>query len=132
MTQATITESDLEQFNGTLDYHKHLFGGYYTDGVHFLAMKAKAYWLVDAVFSWLTKPAVRREEFQVWTLERKAGDAESGYNATLTAEDGNGMRIARQHIWYTDFPLASVKLYLERGSVDGITPAWVLMLPGER
>jgi hypothetical protein len=125
MTQVAITAEELEQFSGTMDYHRHPFGGYYTDGVAFLAERAGAYWLVDAIFSWLHK--TKCEEFQVWLLERGKGDS-----AMLVGEDGNGKVIGRQRIGYTDFPLASVKLYLERGSVDGVTPAWVLMLPGER
>ena len=119
-----ITEADLGQFCGTTTYYSHPFGGYYTDGVHFLAERAGAYWLIDAIFSWL--PKTRKEEFQVWELVHG-----NGGGAMLTAEDGNGHVIARQRIGYTDFPMPSVKLYLQRGSIDGEHPAWVLMLPSE-
>lgn len=108
-----LTEAELRQFSGTEQYHKHLFGSVYTDGVKYVADKAGAYWLVDAVFS-----HARKEPFQVWTLvvydDRSA--------CLEMAEDvGTPVRVS-QFIPYTDFPLKAIKFYVADG---------VLMLPSE-
>jgi hypothetical protein len=47
------------------------------------------------------------------------------------ADDGNEHELVRQEIEYTDFPLEAVTLYLVYGSLDGVTPCWILMLPNE-
>ena len=50
--ETTISESDLSQFIGTENYYRHWTGhGVYTDGVKYLAEKAGAYWLIDAILS---------------------------------------------------------------------------------
>ncbi len=93
-----------------------------TEGAVFLAENAKAWWLTDAIASYLTQPRVQREEFQVWTLRLD----DSKRTATLTLTDGNGdTAIVTQEIAFTDFPLDEVTLWLVRGE------AWTLMLPGE-
>jgi len=105
--------SDLEQFIGTEYYHKHWFGGMYTDGVQHLAEKAGCYWLIDAIFSY-----TRAEPFQIWEL-----DVKSDKTALLTMkeDDGQDARV-RQEIKFTDFPEGKMKLYVENG---------ILMLPSE-
>ena len=42
--------------------------------------------------------------------------------AIVTADDGNGNKLATQRIAFTDFPLAEIKLYVSDG---------VIMLPTE-
>jgi len=37
-----------------------------------------------------------------------------------------------QDIAFTDFPLDEVELWVEMGSIDGVNPAYVAMLPSER
>lgn len=88
-----------------------------TEGAKYVADKGGAYWLLDAVASWQTNPKVRKEEFQVWELKKIDGN-----EAILTAEDGNGKRIARQKIPYTDFPLNQIKLFYRDN---------IIMLPTE-
>lgn len=58
--------SELGMFTGTEQYHKlSLFGKFLcTDGVKFVADEGKAYWLIDAIASYM-----RKEEFQVWELK---------------------------------------------------------------
>jgi hypothetical protein len=102
--ETKITESDLGQFIGTVNYYRHWLGGRHTDGVQYLAEKAGAHWLVDAVFSHR-----RRESFQIWTLKKNADDN----GAVLTMQEDSGERAkVRQKIPYTDFPLDQIKLYL--------------------
>jgi hypothetical protein len=114
-------EADLAQFCGTETHWRHRTSRLtYTDGVKFLAEKAGAFWLIDLVASHQTA-RLRREEFQIWTL---AVDRDKRPMAVATCQaDTNATVLVRQEIEYTDFPLPSVKLYLEDR---------VLMLPGER
>ena len=107
-----LTKNDLTQFTGTENYYKHWLGIVYTDGVKYLAEKAQAYWLIDAIASYR-----RSEPFQIWSLDVK------GRQAVLTmVEDTGRPELVRQEIGYTDFPIDSIKLYL----IDK-----VLLLPSE-
>ena len=108
-----LTANELEQFTGTENYYRHAFGGKYTDGVAYLAEKAGAYWLLDAIFSYH-----RAEPFQVWKLERQVDNTWR----LLMSEDSDTPILVRQDIEYSDFPLAKVELWL----IDG-----VLILPSE-
>jgi len=105
----------LLQFTGTENYYKHWVGNYvYTDGVKFLADKAGAYWLIDAIFSYR-----RKEPFQVWEL---AVDTPRNKALLTMREDTKYPPKVRQEIPFTDFPLDYIKLYL----IDN-----VLLLPSE-
>ena len=106
--ETKITESDLSQFIGTVNYHRHWLGGVYTDGVQYLAEQVGAYWLIDAIFSYR-----RRESFQIWTLKKNADD--NGAVLTMQEDTGEPIKV-RQKIPYTDFPLDQISLYL----IDGV------------
>ena len=97
----TLAKSDLDQFTGTLQYYRHPLCRtlLFTEGVHFLAEKAGAFWLIDVVGSYQHK--LKQEPFQLWCLE-KAGDG-----AVVTCRrDTNEPELVRQEIEYTDFPFA--------------------------
>ena len=125
MTQPTTEKATAEQLEvelsmhiGSLERFRHWSGRFvYTPGVRHLAERAGAYWLIDLIASWQLDPNVKREEFQVWTL-----DVRPGRTATAVATDGNDTVLASQDIAYTDFPLACISLWLTDG---------VLLLPGE-
>ena len=103
---------NLNKFCGTENYYKHFTGGFYTDGVKYVAETAGAYWLLDAIFSY-----ARREPFQIWTLKLVGKEG-----ALLTMIEDAGMpEKVRQDIPYTDFP-ENIGFYL----VDN-----VLMLKSE-
>jgi hypothetical protein len=89
----------------------------YTEGIEYLADKAKAYWLIDLVASWRIDARIRNEPFIVWKLTVNADRT-----AVAVADDGDGRELARQVITWTDFPLDEVSLYLTDGT---------LLLPGE-
>ncbi len=111
-----LTEG-LAQCIGTDYHHKHQMTGFkYTDGVLYLAEKAKAHWLVDAIFSYM-----RKEPFQVWELEVTEGKSHRRAELTMR-EDTNRPLKVHQRIGLTDFPLDNVKLWLING---------VLILPSE-
>jgi hypothetical protein len=94
----------------------------FTQGVHVLAEKGGAYWLIDAIASHQTdKRLVRSQrlrEFQLWELKVKPDRS-----CTLTCRaDSNEAPVITQEIEYTDFPLDEITLYVEGD---------VLLLPSE-
>lgn len=115
----------LSQFASSDSLHSHpspLTEAFeYTDGVKFLADQAGAYWLLDLIASWQKR--ARRDsklrDFQLWEIRV---DTAKRRGVVICLRDA-GDEAFRQHLPLTDFPLPSVKLYLENG---------VLMLPSER
>ena len=52
-SQQPLTKADLAQFIGSEVLYKHpMFNIRYTEGVKYVAEKAGAYWLIEAVASW--------------------------------------------------------------------------------
>jgi hypothetical protein len=120
-TKNVITQSDLDQFTGTEQWHRHWLGKVtFTDGAKYLFDNAGAYWLLDEIVLEQSSRRVKAEEFQVWKLIREVGELKSG--ATLTCDDGDGHVVLTKRIPYTDFPLAEIKLYFTDG---------VILLPSE-
>ncbi len=120
------TLPDLHHFTGTENWWKYPYSRFtYTDGIKHVAEKAKAYWLLDVIFSHaanITKQERHNTDqrlFMVFNLKVNPDDS-----AVFTAEDGNGnvFDYARQEIGYTDFPAKSFKCYLTDN---------VCMLPSE-
>lgn len=111
----TNLQTNLEQFTGTESYHKVSMlpsAPVITDGVKYLIDQAQAYWLIDAVASYM-----RKEPFQVWKLVK------AGKGAVLTMqEDSSEPVLVTQKIEFTDFPLDSVDIWV----IDGVA-----LLPSE-
>jgi len=123
----TFTEADLEQFTGTEHYYRSslLFPGIvHTDGVQHIAQRSGA-WMIDVMVSHQTNPKVHNEEIQLW--EFQVND-QSECKAICTGEADEPLVI--QDIPYTDLPF-TVKFIFQLGSLDMVTPAWVIMLPSE-
>ena len=92
-----------------------------TDGVKVMAEICEAFWLVTDIMLCQTKQKLKKEPFQVWKLTLNPRNNTNG--AVLIAENGNGVKLARQEIGYTDFPLSEgIKLFFDSG---------ILMLPSE-
>jgi hypothetical protein len=137
--QAKIEEY-IANTHGTQDLHKQAFTGgrfVYTDGLEFIAETAGAYWLIDAIASHAAKRRLMADpmlrDFQIWVLKVNQETRE----AVLTCKAGTGCRAAvRQVIPYTDFPMAEIKFYVERGghhdAAGNIVSHLCLMLPEER
>jgi len=107
----TLTQSDLDQFIGSEEFFRHQLGMVYTQGVHFLAEQAGAFWLIDAIAS--HQPSLRRnsrlKDFQLWTLTVNAAEN----SAVLTCqEDSDLPAVVTQDIEFTDFPMPEIKLYV--------------------
>ena len=117
--EAAELRASLRTFTGTTEYYQHPSGMRFTDGVHFLAETAGAYWLLDLIASW--QPKVLRDpwlqEFQLWELFVR-----DDKSATLVCSRDSEDKAFQQEIEFTDFPLEYVKLYVERG---------VVLLPAE-
>jgi hypothetical protein len=107
-TKKLLDESELANFTGSENWYRHWLGKVlFTDGAKFVADHAGAYWLIDEIVLNQTRPKVRAEEFQCWTLrvdlEKRKG--------VLTCDDGNGNVVFTKRIEFTDFPLAEIKFY---------------------
>lgn len=110
-------EEDLAHFHGTEHWYRNFTGLLYTDGVQYLAEKAKAYWLIDLVGSY--QPTHRHVPFQFWELDVQL---EERKGVIKMSEDLGAPILVSQEIPYTDFPLKEIKLYC----IDN-----VLLLPSE-
>jgi hypothetical protein len=87
--------------------------------------------LIDAIASYqrdrrITGNRLLRD-LQFWELTVRDG---AGL-LTCVADAGLPPAIT-QAIAFTDFPLSEVRVWVERGSVDGVTEIMVAMLPSER
>lgn len=110
MTHANL-ESDLTQFIGTENYYKHPFTKtIFTDGVKYLADNAGAYWLIDYIaFKQIEDGELDLCEFQVWSLDA----IPNTHSAVITCTDGDYNVLLKETIDYTDFPIATMKLYYQ-------------------
>ncbi len=116
MATQTLTASDLAQFTGSENWYRHGLNRniLYTDGAQFVAESAGAYWLLDEIaLANAYNRSVKVEEFQVWTLTRN----KTGNGAMLTCGDGNGHTVYTKRIEYTNFPLDTIKLFCENGTI---------------
>ena len=123
-----FNESDLENFTGTMKYYRSslLFPDIvHTDGVQFVAERGGA-WMLDVIVSHQIKSAVHDQEFQVWEFLVK----EDGKCQVLCSDGETEAHLTKQDIPYTDLPF-DMKFFLQLGSLDLVTPAWVIMLPNE-
>lgn len=115
---------------GTEGYHKlSIFGNTAcTDGIKCMAESCGAFWLVDAIISHQSHHRAKKEEFQVWNFKF----VEDTNAAILECIGDNERVIVRQDIKYSEFPLREgITIYHTLGSLDGVTPRWVMMLPSE-
>jgi hypothetical protein len=122
MTAQEIQES-LNQFYGTTEWHRWsiLYRQFLlTDGAKFVAESCGAYWLMDLIASYQKRLLRAGQFFQVWKL------GTTGSKGVVTCEDGNGKRLVRQALAFTDFPLDEITLWAEW---DGQN--LVILLPSE-
>ncbi len=117
--------TQLAQFTGSTTFTRHGLVRYLlmTEGVAFLADRAAAHWLTDAIASYQHEALAQAEPFQAWSLMVDAATR----SALLTMTEGNSPTpIIQQEIEWTDFPLSEIALWCiaERDHR-------VLMLPSE-
>jgi hypothetical protein len=128
MSKPEFTESDLEQFIDTEKWYRHWTGRLlFTNGIHFL-VEHGAGWLVDAIASYQPSDVLQKgmnRDFQLREMNVYPEDHVPRAQLTCRA-DSDRPAVIVQDIEFTDFPLPSIKLYVERGE------ELVLMLPSER
>lgn len=135
-------EDELRQFYGSETIYRHRVPWlpsteclHYTEGVRYLAERAGAYWLLDAIQS--HQPSMRdaygnHARFQVWCLyvypdrscELHGGEdrTDAGVVCALTRAGSHVHRQVTQQIEYTDFPSCGIRLYVVNNTI---------MLPSE-
>lgn len=128
----TLTEADLRQFTGDLVRIRHPLNRkvIYTPGVKHVAEAGQAYWLIDAIASWIGSEEFqaaeqideRISEMHFWTFEKSWSNA-----GLLTARaDSPEQPFIVQPIDFTDFPLPRIDIW---AAYDG--SYWTLYLPSE-
>jgi hypothetical protein len=103
-TETTPERIDLSGFHGSETIYEWsvLFRTCrMTEGVLYLCRNAECFWFADLIGS--HQSSIRKnhglQEHQSWTIEKTAGSG-----CLVTCTDGNGKKLARQRIGYTDFP----------------------------
>lgn len=132
--KANAVRTYAAQCNGSEDFHRHALARrmVYTNGVRYVAETCGAWWLVDAIASYIaTTKAVQAEDFQVWTLHPKGAN---GVELVCTNGNDDSPKIASQDVGYSDFPreLLPFRFFCERGELEPGSMGFVLMLPEER
>lgn len=116
-----LSEGELSQFTGTSQYYQHPLGVLYTDGVHYMAERGGAYWLLDVIAIWQLHPRISQDpmlrQIQFWTLT-----VNDDRSAQLICERDSDDIVVTQRIPFTDFPLKTLRLYFQDG---------VILLPSE-
>jgi len=130
--QPTLTHEDLYRFTGDILRFEHSLNHQvvFTPGVLHVATFGQAFWLIDAIASYLTpvelKPHVEADqrigEMHFWQLTVK-----EDRTALLEARADSGCQpFIKQEIESTNFPLDSVDIW---AAADG--SRWTLYLPTE-
>jgi hypothetical protein len=128
----TLTAADLDQFTGDVVRFRHPLNRQviYTPGVKHVAEAGQAYWLIDAIASWIGSAEFQAAEqlderisyMHFWTFERSWSKA-----GQLTARaDSPDRPFIVQAIEFTDFPLPRIEIW---AAYDG--QFWTLYLPSE-
>jgi len=130
--QTTLTHDELRQFTGDLERYRHPFNRrvIFTPGVHHLAERAGAFWLIDLIASYYGSADMnqaiakdgRLASMQFWRL-----DVDDTGQAVASCSADSGERPAiTQVVPFTDFPLDHIDVW---SAFDG--EHWTLYLPSE-
>jgi hypothetical protein len=122
-----MTQDDLTQFIGTEKYYRWsaLFPNFLlTDGAHYVAEQAGAYWLMDAIASHLK--SYKDAGFAIVVFGKDATQEGGGFTLRIVDDIPSTKVYATQKIEYSDFPLDEIKLYV---IYDGTH--WTILLPSE-
>ena len=132
----SLAANDLNQFTGSLDWTRFnpvLFPKVIaSEGMMFVAEKAQAYWLLDAIASHETKnPTIRHacetdegfDYLHFWILTVADGSA-----TLICQRDSDEPAIVTQEIEFTDFCIPNLTVYAGN---DGPGTPRKLLLPSE-
>jgi hypothetical protein len=114
-------EEQLARYTSSQNIYEHTSGLNYTDGIKFLATSLGAYWFIDLIASWQKRARKDRmlRDFQIWELRVDL----TAHTAVAVCLRDTSDEAFRQTIAFTDFPLETVRVYLENET---------LSLPSER
>lgn len=116
MTQADrLSNSVLMQFTGTENWYRHALNRavLFTDGAKHVADEGGAYWLLDEIaLAQRYEKTVAAQPFQCWKLT-----VDPDRTGKLVCEDGNGNAVFQKALDYTDFPVASVTLWVTDNTI---------------
>ena len=109
--------ADLSAFIGTENWHRHALNKQLllTDGVVYFAETAGCYWFLDIIATEVFKKQVSHP-FLAILLDVREGAAD------IHVTDGDGLKLHRRHIHFTDAPQGLWRFYLTDN---------VMLLPGE-
>ncbi|GEM52760.1 hypothetical protein EB1_25500 [Empedobacter brevis NBRC 14943 = ATCC 43319] len=118
MKNPSISANEFyNEFLGTESYYPYMFGIILTDGVKTIADEEKCYWFMDCITSYQFETKFKKEEFQVWKIERVKDT-----KFKLSATDGNNNILIIQNIEFSDFFFSEFTIWKEGN---------VLLLPSE-
>jgi hypothetical protein len=109
--------ADLTAFIGTENWHSHAFNKHLmlTDGVVYFAEAAGAWWFLDIIAT-EGMSLQAKHPFLAIMLDVREGEADIHFT------DGDGLRLYRRHIHFTDAPQGMWRFYLTDN---------VMLLPSE-
>jgi hypothetical protein len=109
--------ADLGAFIGTENWHRHALNKnlLLTDGVKYFAETAGCYWFLDIIAT-EGMSLQAKHPFLAILLDVRDGEAD------IHVTDGDGLRLYRRHIHFTDAPTGQWRFYLTDN---------VMLLPGE-
>jgi hypothetical protein len=112
-TTKTLDPTVMANFTGSETFYRHplMRKVVYTEGVHYVAETAGAYWFLDKIATMQMDATVGGEEFQVWKLEVADG------KGVINVEDGNGGEVYSEAITFTDFPEPGITLWFTDNTI---------------
>jgi hypothetical protein len=116
-TLSAQLRADLGAFIGTENWHRHALNKHLllTDGVVYFAETAGCYWFLDIIAT-EGMSLQAKHPFLAIMLDVREGEA------VIHVTDGDGLRLSRRHIHFTDAPEGQWRFYLTDN---------VLLLPSE-
>ena len=104
-----IKKSDLDQFNGTMQYHRSSFNKLLlTDGIDFLRHEAHCFWLIDIIETANQLKLIEEYNgFLIWKIEV---NKDNSYKITART-DTTEPAIYEQFGRWTDFPFEELEFY---------------------
>lgn len=108
---------NLTQFSGgTENYYRHPLNPkiVFTDGVHYVATEAQAFWLLDKIATLQSLPKLKSQPFQVWELTKQSPESS---RAVITVTDGDDNRIYQENLTFTDFPDPHITIWFTNNTI---------------
>src|ERR1700722_6473459 len=104
--------NELRQFTGSEHFFKNGINRklIYTEGVQYLAEKARCYWLIDEIAVILLPSLLKNRYDEFYSIQLLVTNC----SAVITVGDGNGKIYMKHKIEWTDFPISGtpVNFYL--------------------